>query len=102
MIIILMNIAFLSQHNHGRTYTETLSEIQVYVNELVFQKILLIKQSSPENYFVLSAIFGQYEMYIDEIRREKSIVMQNCVPLLPFYEELLSGLFCPISQLFMS
>ena len=37
-------------------------------------------------------------MYIVGIRRARSIFMQNCESLLPFCEELLTGLFCSISK----
>ena len=37
-------------------------------------------------------------MYIVGIRRARSIFMQNCGSLLPFCEELLTGLFCSISK----
>ena len=37
-------------------------------------------------------------MYIVGIRRARSIFMQNCGYLLPFCEELLTGLFCSISK----
>ena len=36
--------------------------------------------------------------YIVGIRRARSIFMQNCVSLLPFCEELLTGHFCSISK----